>query len=155
MPNFIGRMPLGCVLGFALASCSSAVSTGTTADRQSPQQVFSAQEKKAARALSVQFSMADAHVDEDPMLRFARCRAAIATLGSALTQSGSVSPAQVRALNQVEQQFEQRARSEATKAGNSPAKADAALRKAMAERPSLQEAAPLALSCARTIEDQS
>ena len=155
MPFPIGRMSLGCVLGFALASCSSAVSTGETAARKSSQQVFSAQEKNAARALSVRFSTADAHLDDDPIMRFAQCRAAIATLSSALAQSGAVSAAQVRALTQVEQQFEQRARSEASKAGNSPAKADAALRKAMVDKPSLQEAAPLALSCARSMEEQS
>ncbi len=144
-----------CALSLFLVSCSGAYDSEPIGQAGTQREEFSDEEREAAQALSVGLNAQVAELDEEPLQRSATCRAALAALRRNFSGTGALSDEQAAAIAVVERQYEQLARQQGAEAGRSSDQVQALLRQETEREINFAEAAPLALRCARAIEEQT
>lgn len=108
---------------------------------------FSAEDKRAARALSLGSGPDLGQVAQDPRQQALLCIAALGTIETRFGNTGAMSAEQTRALEQAKAVY----RTKAGLAGRSPADVADALKKATRQSPDVMTSARRAIGCLRNL----
>lgn len=148
----IAPKPALCAI-FALSSLAACSPDADIADEPATEQrVFSEEDQRIARALSIGNSRAVANADS-PYARALLCRHGMDVLADRFREASGLSEQQRQGIEQAQTYFDEELRALAQDEGKTPAELDSDLAQVAEDNPDPGEAARIAIGCLQRLQE--